>query len=200
MEMVDELALQLRLDHFRSRIAAGAAPETLVREFITFGNVAVLDDMTYTHIREHAGAALGVHPIQSVYIIGSAKLGFSIKPSRRYGFFSDESDLDVAIVSAQIYEQLWSEARRFVRDGGLWEGDPRNHFKNDHVNAVIKPYVMPDSDLVPTKRVLFDLGSDLQRVGGSPYPVTVAVWHSMEALEEYQLRAVRQCQQEELGL
>lgn len=77
----------------------------------------------------------------------------------------------------------------------MWEADTRIHYKNDHANAVIKPYVLPDSDAIPTRRMLFDLQAELQRVGGSPYPVTIAVWHSIEALEEYQLLSVMKCQE-----
>lgn len=64
------------------------------------------------------------------------------------------------------------------------------------MNAVIKPYVLPDSGSIPTRRMLLDLQAELQRVGGSPYPVTLAVWHSMDALEDYQVLAVKQCQKE----
>ena len=183
------------LAQFRERLTSGASPESIVREFITFGAAVLIDQESYTRVREYAGDVLEVSPNQNIFIVGSAKTGFSIKPHRRYELFNDSSDVDLAIVSSGIYERMWRESRRYSRQGGIWEGDTRVHFKNDHSNAVIKPYVMPDSDAIPTRRVLFDLGVSLQRVGGSPYPVTIAVWHSMDALEEYQALAVRKCQE-----
>ncbi len=195
MEPVDEQVLGQSLETFKDRLSSGASAESIVREFITHGSSVVLDGPTYTRLREYAGQVLQVSPNQNVYLVGSAKLGFSIKPARRYGFFDDDSDVDVAIVSPSLYERLWDEARRYSRSGGFWEADSRIHYKNDHANAVIKPYVLPDSDAIPTRRMLFDLQAELQRVGGSPYPVTIAVWHSIEALEEYQVLSVVKCQE-----
>lgn len=195
MELVEDIALTDALARFQDRLRSGASAGTIVREFVTHGGSVVIDDQTYARLREHAGAALQVSPNQNVYLVGSAKLGFSIKPRRRYGLFGDDSDVDLAIASSGLYERLWGEARRYSRGGGLWEDDTRIHFKNDHANGVIKPYVVPDSDAIPTRRMLFDLESELQRVGGSPYPVTIAVWHSIDVLEEYQTLAVMKCQE-----
>lgn len=181
---------------FRDRLVSDASPLTIVREFITHGSCLVIDDAEYTSIRERAGDALGVNPNQSIYVVGSAKLGFSIKKSRRYGLFGDDSDIDLAVVAPTIYELLWEQARRYTREGGLWEADTKVHFRNDHFRAVIKPYVLPDSDSIQQKRVLFDLQSSLQRLGSAPYPVTIAVWHSLQALEEYQMMTVAECQEE----
>lgn len=195
MESVDEQVLGQALQTFKERLGSGASAESIVREFVTHGSSVVLDGPTYTRLREYAGQALQIAPNQNVYLVGSAKLGFSIKPARRYGLFSDDSDVDLAIVSPSLYQRLWGEARRYNRNRGFWEADSRAHYKNDHANAVIKPYVLPDSDTIPTRRTLFDLQAELQRVGGSPYPVTIAVWHGIEALEEYQLLSVMKCQE-----
>jgi hypothetical protein len=193
--LVEDSALADALAVFQERLRSGASAASIVREFVTHGSSVVIDDQTYARLREYAGDALQISPNRDVFLVGSAKLGFSIKPRRRYGLFGDDSDVDLAIVSPALYERLWGEARRYSRGGGLWENDSRIHFKNDHANGVIKPYVLPDSDAIPTRRMLFDLESDLQRVGGSPYPVTVAVWHSIETLEEYQTLAVIKCQE-----
>lgn len=195
MDIDAERVAQQTLSDFRERLASGVSAESIVREFITHGPSAVLDVQTYARLREYAGTSLHLSPNQNIFLVGSAKLGFSIKPTRRYGLFNDNSDLDLAIVSPILYERLWAEARRYSRRGGFWEGDSKDHFKNDHVNAVIKPYVLPDSDEAPTRRMLFDVESELQRVGGSPYPATIAVWYSMDALEEYQALAVTKCQE-----
>lgn len=193
MEIVTDYVLEGALSEFRTRLASGSSAESIVREFITHGPSVVLDGQTYTLLREYVGETLKLSPNQSVFLVGSAKLGFSIKPARRYGLFGDYSDVDLAIVAPPLYDRLWSEARRYSRRGGLWENDSKAHFKNDHFNAVIKPYVLPDSDAIPTRRMLFDVESALQRVGGSLYPVTIAVWNSMDALEEYQTLAVTKC-------
>jgi hypothetical protein len=180
---------------FQDRLGI-AEPIDIVREMITHGQSAILNVQEYSYVRRSVGESLGVSPNRDVFMVGSAKLGFSIKAAKRYEPFGDDSDIDIAVTSPELYHTLWSEVRRFGRQGGAWPRDDRNHFKNDHLNAVIKPYVIPDSATVPTRRRLFDLQSRLQRLSYSPYPVTLAVWHSIEALEDYQSIAVGECQQE----
>lgn len=181
---------------FQGRLAGTEALE-VVREMITHGSSAILDDQQYSKVRQRIGEALGISPNRDVFMVGSAKLGFSIKSAKRYHSFEDESDVDIAIVSEELYCALWSEIRKYNRDGGQWPSrDDRNHFRNDHVSGVIKPYVLPDSPTIPTRRRLFDISATLQRLSYSPYPVTIALWHNIEALEDYQAIAVRECQRE----
>lgn len=97
MEAVDEQVLGQSLQTFKDRLSSGISAESIVREFVTHGPSVVLDGQTYTRLREYAGRTLQVAPNQNVYLVGSAKLGFSIKPGRRYGLFNDDSDVDLAI-------------------------------------------------------------------------------------------------------
>jgi predicted nucleotidyltransferase len=179
---------------FKARLQSGATAAAIVREMVTHGSAVMLDEARYAALREETGSRLGVSPNRDVYLVGSAKLGFSIKPKRRYFPFGDDSDVDLAVVSSTLYEKLWAEARRYRRTGGLW--DDLSHFRNDHLNGVIKPYVLPDSGTVPTKRMLFDFGVALQRTKISPYSVTLASWHNIDALEDYQAFAVKECIEE----
>ncbi|WP_432049529.1 hypothetical protein [Verrucosispora sp. NA02020] len=184
------------VEAFKLRLLQEGTPLQLVRELITFGSAAVIPDTAYSSIRDYVGQVLKISPTRDVYIVGSAKLGFSIKPTARYRGFNDDSDFDLAIVSASLYQRLWEQARTYVRQGGIWDRDDRNHFKNDHLNGVIKPYLLPDSPLTSLKATLFDLSSTLQASGRSYCRVTMAVWHTMDALETYQSVAVQQCREE----
>jgi hypothetical protein len=57
----------------------------------------------------HLGTALST-PEEDVIIVGSAKVGFSLDPNAFPRAFSDDSDLDVAIVSPQSFEAAWRAA------------------------------------------------------------------------------------------
>jgi hypothetical protein len=184
------------VEAFKLRLLQEGSPLQIVRELVTFGSAAVISDAAYSSIRDYVGQVLKVSPTRDVYIVGSAKLGFSIKPAARYRGFNDESDFDLAVVSTSLYERLWEQARAYIRQGGIWERDDRNHFKNNHLNGVIKPYLLPDSPITSLKATLFDLSSALQASGRSDYRVTMAVWYTMDALENYQSVAVKQCREE----
>jgi hypothetical protein len=42
-----------------------------------------------------------------IRIVGSGRLGFSLKPWKNLQAFSDTSDIDVVIVSADLFDRLW---------------------------------------------------------------------------------------------
>jgi hypothetical protein len=42
-----------------------------------------------------------------IRIVGSALFGFSMKPGQNLRNFSDESDIDVIVVNAKLFDELW---------------------------------------------------------------------------------------------
>jgi len=50
----------------------------------------------------------GLHVSRNdIRIVGSARFGFSMKPGYNLKSFSDTSDIDVVIVNANLFDQLW---------------------------------------------------------------------------------------------
>ena len=49
---------------------------------------------------------LGVHPM-NIILVGSAKTGFSVAPHKAFQDFSESSDLDIVVVSENIYKNAW---------------------------------------------------------------------------------------------
>ncbi|MFJ5883263.1 hypothetical protein [Kitasatospora cineracea] len=196
LEDDQEKAIDQSMEAFKAGLARHSNPLSVVREFITHGPCVVISQEQHAELRERVGAELGVHPNRDVYTVGSAKLGFSIKPSRRYGRFNDESDIDVAVVSPELYGQLWREVRSFIASKEPWSATKLDDFKREHLTGRISPKNLHKaSPLIPTATRLWDIGRQLQmdRVAG-PYQVTFAVWYDMDALEGYQCNAVSECQ------
>lgn len=52
---------------------------------------------------------LGVE-VADVRIVGSARFGFSLKPAMALRPFHDESDIDVVVVNAAIFDEMWYAA------------------------------------------------------------------------------------------
>jgi hypothetical protein len=44
-----------------------------------------------------------------IRIVGSARLGFSLRPRNHLREFREESDIDVAVVNATLFDWLWME-------------------------------------------------------------------------------------------
>lgn len=60
----------------------------------------------YHDFRKLVGKAFKIRA-HSVIVVGSAKLGYSLSPTKNFKKFDDESDIDVAIISASHYESTW---------------------------------------------------------------------------------------------
>ncbi len=61
---------------------------------------------TWGMFRDVLGSRLDVAPTE-VRIVGSGRLGFSMKPGKNLRLFEDTSDIDVVIVDADSFDELW---------------------------------------------------------------------------------------------
>ena len=53
-------------------------------------------------------------------MVGSAKLGFSIAPTQRYRPFGEESDIDLAVVSSQLFDTFAQATFDYWRHTPYW--------------------------------------------------------------------------------
>ncbi|MGB3333220.1 MAG: hypothetical protein WBA79_10460 [Mycobacterium sp.] len=71
------------------------------------------DNIDYVRWRHEVAKRLEVDPM-SIQLVGSARLGYSLNPGKNFKMFDLNSDLDIAIISAEIFDQTWAELRRFI--------------------------------------------------------------------------------------
>ncbi|MEV5435164.1 hypothetical protein AB0K80_03900 [Streptomyces sp. NPDC052682] len=186
------------LVQFKSGLRRHDDPLKVVREFITHGSCVAIPGEPHALLREAVAEKLNVHPNRDVYTVGSAKLGFSIKAHARYRRFNDESDVDVAVVSPELYAQLWKEVRNFSASEGIWKDSDLRWYKNNHFKGSIHPKSLPTSPLIPTAADLWELARVLQNdQAAGPYAITFVVWNDMDALESYQASSVALCMESE---
>ena len=63
----------------------------------------------YDSMKRFFGSKLKIQP-SNVAIVGSAKTGFSLNPSKKFKAFHDEdSDIDVILVSPQKFAEFWTD-------------------------------------------------------------------------------------------
>ena len=85
----------------------------------------------YHEIKMAASDTLDV-PVKNVAIVGSAKTGYSLTPGRNYSPFNDESDLDLVLVSENLFRELWECQLNFVNSatGQQYSTVAKNIFKH----------------------------------------------------------------------
>ncbi|MEP7235667.1 MAG: hypothetical protein ABI778_10255 [Ignavibacteriota bacterium] len=144
-----------------------------------------------TKISEH----FYLHPSE-VALVGSAKTGFSIAPSKRYSEFSNTSDIDIAIISSELFDEIWKSVYDFSMQGGIiWEkGDD---FKKSLFSGWIRPDYLPPSKVFSKSDDWWKFFNDLtaSRLFGS-YKIRAGLYKSWYFLEEYHRRNIEDCKNE----
>jgi hypothetical protein len=92
------------VSQFRSELLI-RSPRDICRRFLIFGSCAQLDDDRYYRLKATIAEHFSIHP-NEIIVVGSTKLGFSIAPTKRYRVFSETSDIDVAIISPQLFDKV----------------------------------------------------------------------------------------------
>lgn len=169
-------------------------PSQLFKKYILGSVCHILDLQQDLELRETVSTNFDIG-FQDVIIVGSGKLGFSIKPSKRYVHFCDESDIDVAIVSTKLFEKIWKETYLYSKSGADWPES--NNFFKYLSKGWIRPDKLPRSRYFTFTDQWWDFFNKLtlSRKYG-PYKIRAGLYHSNFFLEEYQKICIEQCIEE----
>jgi hypothetical protein len=151
----------------------------------------------YYNFRKRIAEKFSIN-FHEVFITGSGKLGFS---PRKKKLFDYDSDIDVAIVSSDLYEQIMSyiqnyqmelrENRRAVSDREL---DGYHKFLEYGAIGWMRPDLLPTSFRVKEiKEDWFDFFDSIShgRCEIGNYKVTAGAFKSYAHLEQYTLSGLR---------
>ena len=138
-------------------------------------------------LRNVVAAHFGVEPA-SVYIVGSAKLGFSPKPGQYFKPFSDQSDIDVAIVCRDLFARIWHEVSEMYLANEYYDFDKFRHY---HFRGWIRPDKMPSSGEYETCREWWEFFRELSgREEFMRMKISAGLYHDDRFLRRYQLGAL----------
>jgi hypothetical protein len=88
----------------------------------------------YDDFRFQVGTQVNTSP-NNVAIIGSAKFGYSLNPAKNFSEFGGNSDIDVVIVSPELFEQTWAQFRLALFRGYDW-------IQKRHATEIIRKYIV----------------------------------------------------------
>lgn len=95
-------------DEFRRMVGESTDDEllgTCFREDLTPFVFEPMPD-AWREFRNEVGQQIGVAPAD-MRVVGSGRLGFSLKPGRNLRAFTPTSDVDLVIVSPDVFDNLW---------------------------------------------------------------------------------------------
>lgn len=135
-----------------------------------------------------------------VWIVGSAKLGFSITEKiapgvhlPRFRPFRPDSDIDIAVVCPKIFDIIWSElSKHAYKTPSLpWDSGRLGDYL---VHGWLRPDKFPRNARLRRCDDWWDLIRALSvdsRFGRRP--LRGGLYHSIDHLKKYQIRGVQQC-------
>lgn len=155
-------------------------------------------------LRERIAAHFGIG-IAGIKIVGSAKLGFTLRhksgrdgePDRpMFSPFADTSDVDIAIISDAIFDTVWKRCFEFWQNSGYDDGYWRSgrDFRNYFFRGWMRPDKLPSEGSFTYKRDWFDFFRRLtnDRAAGD-YKITAGLYREGYFLESYQHIALSEC-------
>lgn len=167
----------------------------VVRKHITTGTPAAFSDSDYFSLRQIVGNQFEVHP-SAVVLVGSCRMGFSLKPEKRYVPARPGSDLDLAIISPDRFNDYWARVHGYWRLSRTWS--KRKRFLQAFFRGWIDPRWLPPIKRFESAKVWVHFFDDLmksRRFGIRR--ITARIYHSFEFLESYQEEMVQACLDEQ---
>jgi len=184
------MTVEERIKGFRADLPLDDAGN-LVRKHITSGDCFALPPPTYYHLKDRVAGNFGLHPTE-VVVVGSAKLGFSLVPEKRYRPFGDTSDIDVAICSSDLFDACWEEVFDYWARPEFWFG--LEDFRKYLFRGWMRPDKLPPARSFQRSQKWWEFFRELTSEGTfGPYKVRGALYKNWHFLESYQQKCVRDC-------
>lgn len=172
------------------RLVAIHSVKRVVQEFLVSGLPRTMEERTYHELRSEVANQWHLHP-NEIIVVGSGKLGFSIKKKRRFRPFRTDSDYDIAIISSDFFDYFWRMAFRHTSRYYDWR--KKDKFFEYMVSGWMRPDLLPAQGFDDRLRweAFFDELSTRSKYGR--HPMKAGLYKSWEHLEAYQTICVSEC-------
>ncbi|MDR6294608.1 hypothetical protein E9232_007163 [Inquilinus ginsengisoli] len=202
------------LARFKSDLAS-LSPSDMFKRYVLPDRCMGVTDIDERSLRERIGANFGIDR-KNIVIVGSAKLGFTLKhkSAKRksvsqededededrpaFSPFSGNSDVDVAIVSDVLFDDIWKRCFEFWHGsgyGGIADFWPQGKNFRDYIfRGWMRPDKLPSQGRFTYRVEWFDFFRKLtsDRAAGD-YKVTAGLYREEYFLEAYQTIAINEC-------
>jgi hypothetical protein len=132
----------------------------IIRLWITEGIPFAFKDnpLMYEEIREFIARGLAIHP-KEVTLVGSARIGYSLKGKVWGKAFTNKSDLDFTVVSNELFKKLVSDFQKWCGDLSSKNANPNDKKQTENwlksivtVNENIPKGYINTRDIFSSKR------------------------------------------------
>ena len=187
--MLNASEIDSRIIDFKKDLKTNDDLHMISKYFYNDYTPAAISLEAYHELRWEIKEHFGLESIFNVFLVGSGRLGFSIKPSEQFRHFNDQSDLDIVIVSKNLFEKYWKVAR----DSGISLEEWKN--KGVYENYFFEGWMRPDKlrhggEELDVKKWWEYFGQLSRTRKYGPYSINGGLYYSLDFLEHYQKDAI----------
>lgn len=131
----------------------------------------------------------------NIQIVGSSALGYSLAPHKAFAVFGEKSDFDIALISPNLFSQMWAAFRKGFRT--------KYTFIYDYViRSIYRGYINEKNLLaIPDTRTIWSNCSQkvkkrIREELGIPHEVSFRLYRDWSDFEEYQIDSIRKLKRE----
>lgn len=179
-------------------------PESFLERNLLRRNPAVFkgNENAYFLWRVKLSELIDVDP-SCIMLVGSSAMGFSLNPHNNYKEFTEDSDIDVAVISSQYFTIAWRYLRmNFSRVRNL-DYRTSSAWKQHEKNYVYWGTIATDKLLGVLPFGKQWLGATTQLASVDPTfnrDINLRIYYDHDALRSYQLRGIRSLRNSLLGV
>lgn len=193
----DETALHAaRVATFKSDVTHLDIVTTIQKHITTGVPAAILPDV-YFNLRLRIAQNFGLHP-NHIIVVGSARLGFSLKPHKRFAF-AEPKDIDVAVISDRLFDEYWEMIFEKVRFDRTWPSSSKKNqrFVRSLFAGWITPHELPNLPTFARAKSWVEFFDVLtrERLCGIR-KISGRLYRTWSRLEAYQELMVKQCKRD----
>ena len=187
--MLNITEVESRILEFKNDLKSKNDVHMISKYFYNDYTPAAISLEAYHELRWEIKEHFELESIFDVFLVGSGRLGFSIKPGAQFRPFNDQSDLDIVIVSKNLFEKYWKAARDSRISLEEWKN------KGVYENYFFEGWMRPDKlrcggEELDVKEWWKFFGELSRTRKYGPYSINGGLYYSLDFLEHYQRDAI----------
>jgi hypothetical protein len=193
IEIFDKELIDIKISEFKSALGdKSQTNQLIVQKYITHGTPHIFkyNEAQYFELKYEISSHFSENP-ESVRIVGSAKLGFSIAPHKLWKPFSLDSDIDIVIISKVIFEKFWNDLYDFnIALTSRNETEQRKY--NTFLKYFFKGWLRPDlfPFRYPATNEWFDYFKSISYGKYGPQKIAAAIYYDFNLFEKYHIQNI----------
>lgn len=170
--------------------------EKIIDKYLLFGTPYIFKDYEdgFYELKHEVADFFSVSQT-NVFVVGSAKLGFSIAPQKNYKFFNEDSDIDIAIIDKDVFLRYWKMLYNYNITCRAWSTDESKNY-NCFLKYFFKGWLRPDKfpSRIDEKNQWFDFFKTLHTKYG--FKISAGIYYDIDVFNGYNIENLNRIKNE----